>query len=277
MSRQSLHELQSALLDLLAPPNWREMGITRATLDLSGGGLPQLTLVTEVRPDGDPLAWTQAAQRFELHPLDPPALDLDRMAGEAMARVTRQIDSMAAGQLAKLRDDVTAARARASDRMCWAFPEIHIRCEAERANKAFMAAWSRNHEAIMRMTDAYLDQFYTRPVESRQARWRRQGRAWFRGLRTGELAATWCSVIGIAFVLGGCGRWLDEADHERAQATAQQVQQEAEERELAAAWDRQVRQLCAAIGGDNTGYLTTQHDGIVCTDKRGRKIGKVSL
>jgi hypothetical protein len=88
----------------------------------------------------------------------------------------------------------------------------------------------------------------------------------------GQALTSLLGAIGIAAALAGVGPWLDAQPDRRAEAI--QADELLSRQRLAERWEREAREKCAAIGGDNTGYIRTAYGGIVCTDKRGRKIAQ---
>lgn len=89
-----------------------------------------------------------------------------------------------------------------------------------------------------------------------------------RGLCEG--VAMFAGAITVAAVLAGVGPWLDDQPDRRHEA--RQADEEAQLQRLAERWDREARTKCAEAGGENAGYIRTAWGGIVCTDKRGRKL-----
>jgi hypothetical protein len=71
----------------------------------------------------------------------------------------------------------------------------------------------------------------------------------------------------IALTLGVFGPSLDDVPD---MTPAELLEQDSQA--MAARWEAEARRRCALIGGDNTGYIPVAGGGIVCTDKRGRKL-----
>jgi hypothetical protein len=243
----TLPQLQEAILDLVGPPNWRDLGITDATLQLQAKQLPRLTLQCAVLPRNSSGGEVQhVTRRYELREIngEPPLrapVDLDAMARAALERVKARINQ--SGQV------VASTFHRRAVALC---AELDFHMEVHRVTVANLLIRENN-----RLITTLL---FSRAQPSR-APCARPGTIFCYPL---------AAALLVAFVLGWFGPSLDaEPDrrHEAAQAD-QQLRAEL----MVERWEADARHRCAEQGGDNTGWIATANGSIVCTDKRGRRL-----
>lgn len=275
MSWPSLHELQTAILDAVAPEGWRDMGITFAKLELTAQRLPRLTL------DIAPRAFNGGGLRkmFELRPIDTPApapesppLDLDKMAADAMRRITQRVESLAirASVVTSYKFKVAA---NASAQRCH---------EQLRRHRLALSQWHMRQRVRPCLRDLAADQEAEHLSHARRRA--AASAANFRDLinsmpatmpRKHEPGMFVWSVLGalaFAMVLGALGPALDAQPDRRAEWL--QAEQELQQQGTLARWEAQARERCTRLGSDNSGYLPLDGGGIVCTDKRGQVLAQ---
>jgi hypothetical protein len=257
-ARQSTHELQAAILDAVGPSNWRDLGITAATLTLTARSLPRLTIDIEHFPEGFKGTPTQLRRLFELQPIDapcalpaePPALDLDQMAADARQRIAVDVNNLALDASVQIECAFINARERTHRR----HDQLQTRFELSQLR------WRIEHPGPMTWFYGGPAQVLVEKLEAKLARQR------------GQILTPLAGAIAIALALGVLGPALDaQPDHS---GEWLQAEQELQQSGALARWEAEAREHCARLGGENTAYVRVDGGGIVCKSKRGHVLAQ---
>lgn len=275
----NLVELQTAILDLVAPPNWRQMQIVTATVHLPAGNkLPRLTLVCE---GDDEDRGRLFAYNMTVTPR--PRLDLDRMAAEACergaahtARAAFKAREYIAWNAARL---IREANERHDDylhahrmrQISWAVERAVERFAGKLASGGVFPASTQGGFPLGPLAigvSALQGHFGPELVYTHQPK---RAPWWRRWIRSAAPAAA--GTICLALILGWLGPALDGMeDHSAEWAEAARIQEQLQRDGEIALLEAEARAKCAAITGENGSYIPVQGGGIVCTDKRGRRV-----
>lgn len=288
-----LHQLQEALLDLIAPEGWRDMGITEATLDLRAREWPRLTLRVDARVHDHNLrdgrfdaAAGALLRRFELVPLDPPATtapapDLDHMARLAREGLHRAIHKSVETHLWELQQDAQARRDAAQLRYLDAVKEHradvvkralqpwlrqvvgHLAADLQRRSVASGAGVINLPGGLFGSGLATLAQ-----MEPPKRTLRRRVVDLYRRVRAAVVVAV-AGGIAMAIALGWLGPALDAQPDRRAEWL--QAEEELQATGALHRWEAEARRRCGELTGENGSYVQVDGGAIVCTDKRGRR------
>lgn len=121
-SNLPLFELQAAIMDMVAPKNWREMNVYRLHVELTPAAWPKVVLHCDARSDGPVLAnpirvrHVYTLQADEEHQ----PTDWDAEAANAMARVRAHVNQAATTALREIKKGFELAHARATSRHLYA-------------------------------------------------------------------------------------------------------------------------------------------------------------
>jgi hypothetical protein len=264
---QTLHELQTAILDAVAPPNWRDMNITAATLTLPGSGqLPELRLDCHVlQTRGMPEV---IRRHYELRPIEaaqPAApLDLDAMCDEAMQAVRRTAYKAAETVEWENAHAFEKARREADSWLLAGLRELMIRriyrATFEPVVRQMADAIAAGGSITGPFTGGFTGGLWT------------QAAAYRPGDQLLMPAGTIGAVAGaalLAVALGWLGPAIDAEPDRRGEWV--QAEQELQVQGTLARWEAEARAKCDAIAGPQGTYIQVDGGGIVCMDKRGRR------
>lgn len=231
---QSLRDLQIAILDAVGPENWRELGITAATLTLTAGGVPRLTLDISNFAADLKTKPVELRRLFDLVPIEqpapapaaPPALNLETMTARAYQRIASEVSNLAVHASVQTACAFTLARQAAGQRQL-----AHL----------------KEHRAARHQRGAVLPQLQA-------------------------VLASIAGALAIALVLGAFGPALDALPDHRGEWL--QAEQELQQSGALARFEAEARERCTRLGSENSGYIQVDGGAIVCTTKRGHVLAQ---